>query len=212
MVDGDIRENGGLKHSCAEGSRTIDRQIQKIHKEDDKAIKISRLNLLVLGVLVSGVSFSIQSTEIVTGDFFNVHLYLGTAAVVLSTVVASMAYTSSTFEMGLGAGPIDDLRSGEIDDAEYFEKLGEEYPAWIRDNHRVHRFNANAITWTLIFSIVGFILLMGGVAIGMAAAKGSPVSYGLLGSELVAGLIIGFCIYNSDSVFKILMDIREENT
>ena len=200
-----------LQHACGEARHTINHQIEKIHNEDDKAIGISRLNLLVLGVLASGLSLSIRTDQVATLQFLNAHVVLGTLSLVVSTVVASMAYTSSQFEMGLGSDPIEKIADGSISDGDYFEKLGEEYPKWVRNNHKVHRFNSYAITWSLIYSISGFLLFIGGLVIAILGLKGEAISYILLLVEIIAILIVGFCLYYSDQLFETIMKFQNNS-
>lgn len=212
MPDGDDQAGAPSKaelHAWAEGQKTIEHQIEKIHEEDDKAIGITRLNILVLGVLASGLSLSIRSNSVSTSEFLNTHVIIGIASLVVSTIVASMAYTSSSYEMGLGASPMTSLSEGTISDSKYFERLGEEYPKWVQKNHKVHRFNSYAITWALIFSISGFTLFIGGIVIGVTSLKNSMYSNVLLAAEILAILILGTLVYSSDYFFETLMKIRD---
>lgn len=197
------------RHAWSEGQKTIEHQTEKIHQEDDKAIGITRLNILVLGILTSGISLSIRSDRVLASNFLNTHVVLGVASLVVSTIVASMAYTSSSFEMGLGAKPMRDLAEGNISAEKYFEKLGEEYPTWVEKNHEVHRFNSYAITWALIFSIAGFTLLIGGLSVGATGYRGHGMSYILLVVEIGAILILGVLVYYSDLVFNKTMNFRD---
>jgi hypothetical protein len=115
-----------------------------------------------------------------------------------------MAYTSSTFKMGMSPAPIEEARNGSLNYDEFLNRLSKEYSKWVRQNRKVHRFNSYAITWALIFATVGLIFFMGGVVIGIQQARGSILSDGLLVGEILVSLVVGFCLYNSDSIFTAL--------
>lgn len=194
-----------LSVACREARHTVDQQIEKIHREDKKAVGIFRVNILILGVLISALSISIKTDAIVTSHFLNAHTSLGVATLLLSSVIASMTYTSSTFDMGIKPAPVEEVCSGEWEYDPFMSKLGDEYAKWVKANQRVHRFNAYAITWSIIFAIVGLVFFMGGIGVGVTESRGAPISYGLLSIEIIICLVLGYCVYNSDSIFKLLM-------
>jgi hypothetical protein len=210
MPDDEEGEKAKL-HALSEGQKTIGRQVKKIHEEDDKAIGITRLNILVLGILASGLSLSVRTDQVTTSEFLNAHVIFGIAVLIVSTVISSMAYTSSSFEMGIDHNTIQQVTDEEMSSEQYFENVGTAQSTWIKNNHKVHRFNAYAITWALMFSISGFSLFIGGLAIGTVGARGESISYILLIVEFIAILIVCGAIYNSDYFLKKIMEIQNNN-
>ncbi|WP_435347261.1 hypothetical protein [Haloarchaeobius sp. HRN-SO-5] len=197
------------RDACLEARETLNHQIEKIHSEDQKAVAIFRANLLVLGVLTSGLSLSVRTDSVVTSDFLNAHTALGTALLILSCLVSAMTYTSSSFQMGVKPGPVNRVINGEISRREFNETLGKSYAEWIGENQRVHDFNATAISWAISFAIAGLFLYMGGALVGILEIKGDPVSYLLLIGELFAGMAVGACVHYSDELFELIMSVDE---
>jgi hypothetical protein len=197
-----------LQIACEEARHTVNQQIEKIHREDRKAVGIFRVNILILGILTSGLSLSMRTNAVVTSQFFNAHTVLGITTLLLSSVIASMTYTSSSFDMGIKPKPVQEVRDGEHDYDAFMDKLADEYSQWLDANQRVHRFNAYAITWSIIFAIAGLVFFMGGIGTGLAETRGQLISYALLGAELVVSLVLGISVYFSDWIFELLMGGR----
>lgn len=213
MADGEEDEDSvrAMQVACTEARYTMDQQIEKIHQEDRKAIGISRVNLLLLSILATGIAVSLRYEQVDPTHFLNTHVVLGTVILIFSSIVASMAYTSSRFEMGINPTAISEIKNGERDRAESFDKLVGEYAEWIKRNRRVHQFNSYAITWALIFATAGLIFFLGGFLVGILQNSGSLFSIVLLVGEIFVVLIVAFCLYNSDSIFNLLMDIQNDN-
>ncbi|WP_147302029.1 hypothetical protein [Haloferax sp. Atlit-4N] len=180
----------------------MDQQIDKIHREDQKAVGIFRVNLLVLGILSSALSLSTNTNAISTSSFLNAHTAIGVLALLGSSVVAAMAYTSSKFEMGIDPSRVESAANGEWSRKDFFEKLNEEYSGWVNHNNSVHEFNAQAITWAMAFAICGVILFSGGVLVGALQVRGQGLSYAMLIGELAVSLVLGLLVFYSDSIFE----------
>lgn len=199
-MTGDSGENyDTLQAACAEARHTMDQQIEKIHREDQKAVKIFRVNLLILGVLISGYSISVQSSDISPDAFVNVHTVFGLAFMILSTLIGAMAYTSSNFEMGVNPTVI--KRAKSMDNGDYYDKLTQEYSDWVQSNKSVHEFNAVAIALAMILAVGGLLVFMGGFYVGMKQVRGETISYVLLLVELIGSVILGILIYYSEDLF-----------
>ena len=196
-----------LRVACNEARRTLDQQIEKIHKEDQKAVGIFRLNLLVLGILSSGVSLSIRTDTISASNFVNAHVAIGASSLILSTVLAAMTYTSSSFSMGIKPGPVTQAANDGYESGEFLNTLSSEYSNWLEYNQKVHKFNANSIVWAMIFAVAGLVFFIGGIAIGVLQIRGSPESYILLAVELILAMILAGFIYYSDEIFETLGNI-----
>lgn len=155
-----------------QAQRTIDRQLQWTRAIDTKAMRLLRFNVVTIGLLLTALSIA---AKFGTGDsmqkmargfarFVNVHTIIGGSALLLSTVVAGLAYTASELELGLGTGVLVQLQSHDYTSPEYHEELvGGYYPQWIYDNMEKLRWNANLITATVWLVIYGVLLLVVGV-------------------------------------------------
>lgn len=116
--DDDSRSSDPVRHACFEARETIDQQIEKIHREDEKAIRMARVNFIVIGILTSSLSFIVQNSDIVAKHFVNAHNVVGLFFMLFSTLIAGMTYTSSTFEMGIGKKGIKEADG--CDNGDYF--------------------------------------------------------------------------------------------
>jgi hypothetical protein len=192
-----------VEYACHNASKTIDQQLEKIYKEDQKAVKMVRVNLLVVGIVTSGLSFVAQTGEINIGSFVNAHTTIGVGSLLISTVLGGMAYTTSSFELGIGADAIEDALA--MEDKDFFQELADDYSEWIGKNNTVHKKNSSAIEYTIITAIVGIVFLLIGVVIGVAGIKGDPISYLVLLGELVLTVIVYLLINSSDTLLALLI-------
>lgn len=196
------QSNGTLLDACKEARHTMDQQIDKIHREDQKAVKIFRVNLLFLSIAASGVALAVQAKEITAAQFGNAHLLIGSVLIFLSTLTAAMAYTSSNFRMGVKPTVIEDAQS--MTRYEYLDKLSDEYSIWVKENHKVHRINAHTINAALILALASLLFFGGGFGVGVTSAKGALSSYVALGLEVIIALIVGGLVYWSNDIFGFL--------
>lgn len=154
--------------------RTIDRQVQWTRAIDTKAMRLLRFNVVTIGLLLTALSIAAkfgtgsgdptQGTVRHTAVFVNLHTIVGGTALLLSTVVAGLAYTASKLQLGLGTGVLLQVQSRDHTDPTYHEELvGGYYPQWIYDNMEKLRRNANLITATVWLVIYGVIPLALGV-------------------------------------------------
>ena len=211
MPDGESSSIDDLCHSCAEGRHTIDKQIEKIHREDQKAVGITRLNMLLLGLFASAVSVSLRTEQITTSEFFNIHVGFGTIALLLSTFIAAMAYTSSTFKLGVSPKPLEEVKGGDVAGREYYEILSGKYQEWIKRNRKVHKFNAVAIAYALVLVLCGLLFFLTGISVGVAGLRGEPVSWGMLIVVVLISPVIAFFVLNSDDTFEAIMEINNDD-
>lgn len=193
-----------LEIACHEARHTVNKQIEKIHKEDRKAVGIFRVNLLVIGILSSALTISIRTEVLATSNFLNAHTAIGGLGLLTSSVVAAMAYTSSKFEMGVDPSQVDIASNDTKSREDFFDTLSGQYSEWIGRNQEVHQFNAYAITWAMILAIAGIAFMTGGIVVGALEIRGSAVSYILLAGEILTALALGFMLYYSDKIFEIL--------
>jgi hypothetical protein len=196
-----------LRHVCEEGRYTLNRQIEKIQLEGKKAVGITRLNLLLLGLFASAISVSLRTTNVPTAEFLNVHVGVGTAGLIMSTIVSAMAYTSSKYQIGINPNPLEEVRTNDVGHIEYYHTLCRKYTEWIDRNRDVHRFNSYAITWALIFALSGLLFHLLGLAVGIGELRRTSTSDVLLVVGFVLSAIIVFLLHNSDWFFESLMGI-----
>lgn len=197
-------------NACEEARYTLDHQIEKIHKEDKKAVGVFRINLLIIGLLLSALTITTRSNSPPLGELINAHTVLGTFAIGTSSLIAAMTYTSSEFQMGVGSPVIRDVATGKMTTKEFDEKLGEKYANWIRRNQVVHQYNAYAISYSISLVIVGLLFYSVGTVVGAESMRGSTLSYVLLTIEIISIAPISLAIFSSDWITEHILNMRED--
>lgn len=154
-----------------EGRRTIDKQNEILNNIDDKAARILRINLVIVGLILTGLSVA-TSTERQTNpvqevlpDAINIYTELGLLALLLSTGVAALTYTASALRIGVTGGSLRRIVfEGDTPDRKRLRGLTRSYSKWIEQNYRTNAYNAPLATLTLIFLVYAVVLLtLGGI-------------------------------------------------
>ena len=192
-----------VEYSCNEARETINQQIKKIHREDEKAIRMARVNLVIVGTFVGSFSLIFQNKSTNALQFINAHNGLGMFFVLVSTILAGMTYTSSSFEMGISSEAIEDAQ--DMTTGDFFEEVSDKYSDWINKNNNIHKMNSYAIEWVIMLAIVGVIFLIGGFTVGFIGIRGDILSYGILIGEFIVSFIISILISKSDKIFEIVL-------
>lgn len=202
MADGsDGSEVEVHRQACREARHTITEQVNKINESDRKAISILRGNILLIGVLVSGLSIATQTDSVSPPSLINVHSLVGILLLTLSTVVAAVAYGSSNIDMGLGPGFIEEVEEEAYDEKDFLIQLNREYVGWLSHNKRINEFNSYAIALTLIFAINAVLFLISGILVGVLNLS-EIASGGLFVAVLLVGLVIDCFVYFAEGVYK----------
>lgn len=138
-----------------EGRKTLNEQSATLSDIDEKAIQIFRVNVVLTGVLVSGLSITVQSNNATTASLVNSYTEFGGVLLFAATVLATVTYTSTNEEIGVNAADIKNrILNDEFDYDLVQLGLAEEYSAWIANNYQVNARNALLFTLTLLSTIM----------------------------------------------------------
>lgn len=163
---------------CSEARHVIDLQVKRIENVDRKAIRIFRYNLLIVGLLLTGISIAFGVSEINLDAFVNIWSVVGFFLLVLSSCSAAVAYTSSSFDLGISEEVIEKIEDDHYEDKEDFvHNLRDNYKNWIAHNNRVLKFNSYLITASICSSFDAILLFVGASAVGISSLEGEPISY-----------------------------------
>jgi hypothetical protein len=193
MVDRDDTDDGEidiLQVAHEEAHRTVDNQIQTLDDIDGKAARILRLNLVLLGIVLTGLSVASPTqaagnSPVVYSDFANQYNIAGITFLLLSTGVAAVTYTASSLRAGTGPGDLVDILDNDFTDRQNLEGLVESYAGWIEYNYKVNAKNAPLGTLTLLLLVIAMTLL----SLGVKKALTGVVEWWLLLSVLL--LLLG---------------------
>lgn len=153
----------------SEAQKTVTAQIETINDIDTKASQILRLNILLVGVIVSVLSIATQSgadralyvTEM--SSFANVYMGLGFASLVLSTAFAAMTYGTSELDTGIDVENIENFLEVDFSEEEVEELLLKNYASRINFNRSTNIRNLPLITATLNLVVAGVVFFSLGI-------------------------------------------------
>jgi hypothetical protein len=132
-----------------EGRRTINKQNEILNNIDSKAARILRINLVIVGLILTGISVATgigRQTAPVQGllsDGINIYTELGLLAILLSTGVAALTYTASALRIGVTGGSLRRIVfEGDTPDRKRLRGLTRSYAKWIERNYLTNAYNA----------------------------------------------------------------------
>lgn len=177
--------NGTMREEVRE---TVAGQVAWLREIDDKAMRTLRFNAILLGLVVPGFSATIKFglvTEM--RAFYTLHTVLGIVALVVSTALAGLTYTSSSIEAGVSSEDVRTARRRELTDEEVRDVLLTSYVEWIQSNQKTVRWNTILVTLTVLLTIVAVVSLTLGIASAIVGSTPAVVTYSAyVGLTLVA--------------------------
>lgn len=167
---------------------TVAEQVAWLREIDDKAMRTLRFNAILLGLVVPGFSAAFKFglvTEM--RAFYTLHTVLGVVALVASTALAGLTYTSSSIEAGVSSEDVRTARRRGLTDEEVRDVLLTSYVEWIQSNQKTVRWNAILVTLTVLLTIAAFVSLALGIASAILGSIPAVVTYSTyVGLTLVA--------------------------
>lgn len=191
----------------SEARETVDAQKSTLNDIDTKASKILRLNVLLIGVIVSALSIAAQSGSSTSAapsvePFVNLYMKLGVASLVLSTALAAMTYTASELDVGLSSTNLKNLLKADFSPQETQELLVKNYIVRINFNRSTNIRNIPLITSTIVLVVAGIVFL----ALGIYEVTIGSVPWWLSGSTTV---VISGVVITSGVVTQTVRAIRD---
>lgn len=171
-----------LERTIEEAQKTLGRQIQALTDIDAKAIKILRVNVVVLGVLLSALMLGARSDSIVVNDFWNAYLGIGFVGLLVSSATAALTYRATGFRVGVDSTNVKRVLENDLHDEELLRVLARSYARWIEYNVDANVKNAPWITSTIVVLVGSLAYLSLGVYQAVIAHVSTPL---LLTTNLV---------------------------
>jgi uncharacterized oligopeptide transporter (OPT) family protein len=178
MTDADADEIAGLEASLEEARRFLDEQLSSIDNVDGKAIQLFQLVTVLVGVMLSALSFVYRGREAAAAELLNPFTLGGLAFLVGAMAAAAVTYATGEYHAGIGA---DDLRwivdEGYPDDEfrrGLYEDLLVGYADWIESNQRANQRQSVFITATILTIIYGIASLAVGVVVAFVPSLSVP--------------------------------------
>ena len=182
-----------LRTLRSEADLTVGRQLATLTDIDDKASRMLRLNVLLVGVVVSGLSIASQlgvdsgHGVPIVDQFQNAYVEIGVASLVVSTALAAVTYSATEYDVGISAENAMKLLVADLPDREVEAMLVKNYVARVNFNRSPNVRNLPLVTATIVFAVGGIVLL----SLGTYQATVRPVTWWLsLGGILVVGAVV----------------------
>lgn len=153
-----------LRVTREEAREALDHQIDALNDIDDKAVQTLRLNVLLLGVVLTLASVLASSTVTpVIRRMANSLLVAGVVSSAASMVTAIWVHTSTPYRVGAGPADLHASLSEKPPEDELLAALLYNYATWMEQNARLNRRDGIA----LFASHVCLFLAMGYYASGV---------------------------------------------
>jgi len=153
-----------LRIAREEARTTLDAQLSTLDDIDEKALSVFRLNVAVVGVLLSALSFAAATDAAAVSLVLNPAVGVGVGLFVLSAAAAGLTY--ATAGQRVGADPEGLERAADLSEADALAWLVDSYADWIRHNQRTNLRKAFLVTLSILGTVAGTL----GLGIGVVAA------------------------------------------
>lgn len=193
-----------------EARETVTAQRETLDDIDTKASKILRINVLTVGVIVSGFSIAASSSggehSVVDGigQLLNTYTGTGVCLVLLSTGLAGLTYTLSEIDAGISTDNLQKLLDSDISTTNADELLLKNYAVRMNFNNSTIVRNAPLVTTTILCLVAGILFVAIGVYRGISGEIPHLVS---LSATSVVVLLV-FVSGEHRQLYEALEDLR----
>lgn len=159
---------GALRVTRKEARAVLDRQIETLNDIDDKAAHTLRLNVLVLGVVLTIASI-LASSEATPAAMrvVNEVVVAGVVATGFSMVGAFWAYTGTSYRTGVGRSDVRTALGRRPPEGEWLTALLYSYTVWMKRNERANRRDGYALFVSHLFLLLSMGYYASGVVYGV---------------------------------------------
>lgn len=152
-----------LRLTQKETRAVLDHQIQTFNDIDDKATRTSRLDAILLGLILTAASFLAQSDTFDVTPYLNNASALGIALLIMSFIFAILTFTTTNIETGTGPYDIQRLIDTRYTEKEWLILLLRSEAAWMKENERKQSLNGTLLSISHGSLILGVVFLSAGV-------------------------------------------------
>ena len=133
-----------LRRTLRETRPTLDTIESFLGDIDDKAGRTLRLNTILIGLLLTGFSFSASQNFQAINEFLILPLYLGLLMSGISITASLLTFTRSEITPGLSDENVDQILDMKMNEKQLLLSLVLSHGVWIRENGRVNERDALA--------------------------------------------------------------------
>lgn len=151
--------------ALSEARETLNIQLDTQSDIDTKAARVLRVNTLVLGIIISVMSFVIDDSVVrPDGELFNSYAITGMVVLLTSIALSALTYSASDPVVGISRSDVETLVDGGYSDLANKEGLALAFGEWIEFNSETIDMDAfyftsttTALVWALSFLSLGFV-------------------------------------------------------
>lgn len=158
-----------LRVTREEARAALDHQIEALDDIDDKAAHTLRLNVLLLGVVLTMASvFASNNATPAIGRMANSPVVAGTLASGISMVTSIWVYSSTSYRTGTGPSDVRQFLSRNPPEEELLAALVYSYAAWMERNSQLNRRDGFTLFVSHLFLSLSTSYYAIGVLVGLA--------------------------------------------
>lgn len=186
-----------LRVTREEACEVLNRQAEAIHDIERKAIHTFRLNVLLLGaVLTVGSLLAGNGTTPEIGRVVNDLVIAGVGASGASIVMSILAYAGSGYQTGIGASDVRTVLRRQVTEDEWLTALLYSYTVWMKRNETANRRDGIVLYIGQFFLFLSVSYYATGVVYGLYIPPDSQLPIRIL--ALVYGLGTGLLLLSSN--------------
>lgn len=162
--DGDTETARKLR---LEAEQTLERQLNALDDVDTKAMRILRVNVVLVGLLLTAASLATDSNHVAIREFHNPYTVIGLGSLLASTALAAFTYTASDTEVGIDPRTIQESIEADLTEREFEIGAAQSYAHWIDFNDSTNVRNAPFITSTILLAVAALSHLSIGIYVAL---------------------------------------------
>lgn len=154
-----------LRTAQDEARDVLDHQIQNFTDVDNKAARTFRLDAILLGLLLTAVSFIMRSEAMSIEPYVNPLTVFSVIALIGSFIAAVITYTTTGIQTGLGPDDIERLVKKRYTEMEWLILMLRSEAEWMRENERQNRIGVRFLWISHGALILGILAAFIGIAV-----------------------------------------------
>lgn len=177
--------------SREEARRTLEEQLRVLEDIDTKAVKVLRVNVVLVGLVLTAVSIGVRTGRPVE-SLPNWYLVAGVGCLLASTAVATLTYTTTSIRAGIDVDGLRYMLANDLSDERNVEELVYSYADWMEFNYETNVRSAMLGTLTVLLLAHAVTFLSFGVFETFLGPPSRPVSVATIPVLLAFTWFTGF--------------------
>lgn len=152
-----------LRTTLEESRSVIDHQVQTFNDVDSKAARTFRLDVILLGLMVTALTFVLRTDPVTIDPYLNPYTAWGVISLEISFIAAIVVYSSTRIQTGVGPNDIGRLISRRYSERDWLILLLRSTSQWMRFNERQQAWNGLLLSVSHAALVLAVLLLSVGI-------------------------------------------------